>query len=106
MRQLQTSTAEYFYEHSDASCAHPYLLGPLKKLIQSVGTKGTVLDLGCGNGSLSHELSKFGFEVYGLTDPNREFKSRGKHSPKFSSRLGMWRRTSRPIRFSLKVLTL
>jgi 2-polyprenyl-3-methyl-5-hydroxy-6-metoxy-1,4-benzoquinol methylase len=68
MRQLQTSTArcEYSYERSDASCAHAYLWAPLKKVVQSLGAKGTVLDLGCGNGSLSHELSKIGFEVYGV----------------------------------------
>jgi len=28
---------------------------------QNLGKNGTVLDLGCGNGSLSHELSKLGF---------------------------------------------
>ena len=57
---------EYAYEASAASCAHAYLSAPLKKLVQSLGKSGTVLDLGCGNGSFSHELSKLGFEVYGI----------------------------------------
>jgi 2-polyprenyl-3-methyl-5-hydroxy-6-metoxy-1,4-benzoquinol methylase len=38
----------------------------VKKLVHTLGNKGTVLDLGCGNGSLSHELSKLGFDVYGI----------------------------------------
>jgi 2-polyprenyl-3-methyl-5-hydroxy-6-metoxy-1,4-benzoquinol methylase len=35
-------------------------------LVQSLEKKGTVLDLGCGNVSLSHELSKVRFEVHGI----------------------------------------
>jgi 2-polyprenyl-3-methyl-5-hydroxy-6-metoxy-1,4-benzoquinol methylase len=60
--------AEFRYPYATAaeSCAHAYLLTPVKKLVESLGTKGTVLDLGCGNGSLSHKLSKLGFEVYGV----------------------------------------
>jgi 2-polyprenyl-3-methyl-5-hydroxy-6-metoxy-1,4-benzoquinol methylase len=57
---------EYAYESSAPTCAHAYLLAPVKRLVQSLGKNGTVLDLGCGNGSLSHELSKLGFEVHGV----------------------------------------
>ena len=66
MPEASIAKSEYPYRGSAASCAHAYLLGPVKKLVQSLGQKGTVLDLGCGNGSLSHELSKLGFEVYGV----------------------------------------
>jgi 2-polyprenyl-3-methyl-5-hydroxy-6-metoxy-1,4-benzoquinol methylase len=41
-------------------------LAPIKKLLQSLKETGSALDLGCGNGSLSHELSKLGFAVHGI----------------------------------------
>ena len=69
MKDLQETSVdrpEYAYRASAASCAHAYLLPAIKQLVQSFGKQGTVLDLGCGNGSLSHELSKLGFKVYGL----------------------------------------
>ena len=58
--------SRYPYTTAAAGCAHAYLLDPVKKLVQSLGNEGTVLDLGCGNGSLSHEMSKLGVEVYGI----------------------------------------
>jgi 2-polyprenyl-3-methyl-5-hydroxy-6-metoxy-1,4-benzoquinol methylase len=56
----------YLYEAATPSCAHAYLQEPVKELVRGIRTKGRLLDLGCGNGSLSHELSKLGFEVHGL----------------------------------------
>ena len=66
MQEASIEKSEYAYRASAASCAHEYLFPAIKRLVQSLGEKGTVLDLGCGNGSLSHELSKLGFEVYGI----------------------------------------
>ena len=66
MPEGSITKVEYAYEGSAASCAHAYLLAPVKHLVKSLGKRGTVLDLGCGNGSLSHELSKLGFEVHGI----------------------------------------
>jgi|ERR1017187_8360262 2-polyprenyl-3-methyl-5-hydroxy-6-metoxy-1,4-benzoquinol methylase len=66
MPEASLAKSEYPYRSSAAGCAQAYLLAPVKKLVQSLGNKGPVLDLGCGNGSLSHELSKLGFEVYGV----------------------------------------
>jgi 2-polyprenyl-3-methyl-5-hydroxy-6-metoxy-1,4-benzoquinol methylase len=65
-------------------------LAPLKKLVQSLGKRGTVLDLGCGNGSFSHELSKLGFEDYGIDRSNSGIQSRGKLSPKCNSLRVTW----------------
>lgn len=70
MPETSIAKCEYSYGGADASCAHAYLLPAIRRLAQSLGNslakKGRVLDLGCGNGSLSHELSKLGFEVCGI----------------------------------------
>ena len=66
MPEASITKVEYAYQGSAACCAHAYLLAPVKQLVQSLGKNGTVLDLGCGNGSLSHELSKLGFKVHGI----------------------------------------
>src|SRR5215470_16968426 len=66
MLEVSRAEAEFRYEGSTASCAHDYLLAPVKQLLQSLGKTCKVLDLGCGNGSFSHELSKLGFEVCGV----------------------------------------
>src|SRR5579864_588814 len=70
MQEAFIQKSEYAYRASAASCAHVYLLPAIKKLVQSLDRhrekRRTILDLGCGNGSLSHELSKLGFEVSGI----------------------------------------
>jgi len=57
---------EYRYQNPAASCTHAYLLPAIKRLINGLATDGKILDLGCGNGSLSYELSKVGYRVYGI----------------------------------------
>ena len=66
MPDIVLENSDYVYRGSAACCAHAYLLTPIKKLLKSLGKTGSVLDLGCGNGSLSHELSKLGFAVHGI----------------------------------------
>lgn len=52
------------YNWSDAqfTCAHPYLLPVIEKLLSG---KETILDVGCGNGALSNYLIDKGYNVYG-----------------------------------------
>ena len=61
-----TPKPEYSYESSNAGCAHAYLLPAVKHLVNAFAKNGKILDLGCGNGSLSHELSKDGHRVCGM----------------------------------------
>ncbi len=66
------SAYEYTYTTSESGHHHHYLLPHLLKLLnsarQSSSQKLRVLDIGCGNGSLSHLIAKQGYEVVGVED--------------------------------------
>lgn len=62
---------EYSYTNSDALHHHIYILPPLLELISQQNNpekKLRVLDLGCGNGSLSNIIAQQGYEVVGVED--------------------------------------
>ena len=71
---MQTTSNQYEYSHINANSEHhhAYILDPLFQLISkqknNSTVKLTVLDLGCGNGSLSHQISQHGYEVVGVED--------------------------------------
>ena len=55
---------DFGFENADESHSHAYLLEPLIHLLGSSEGK-TILDLGCGNGSLTRSLISNGYNVYG-----------------------------------------
>ncbi len=63
----QTNQIDYEYPYHDSvlGCAHSYIA---PKLLELLGTtrRLRVLDLGCGNGSLSHLISTRGHQVVGI----------------------------------------
>src|SRR4028118_1772187 len=63
---------EYAYLDSDSIHHHKYLISPLLKLLSERQPPNQqmlrVLDLGCGNGSLSHLIAQQGYEVVGVED--------------------------------------
>jgi 2-polyprenyl-3-methyl-5-hydroxy-6-metoxy-1,4-benzoquinol methylase len=63
---------EYPYTNAESGHHHHYLLPPLLKLLNKIKQKRTeqlrVLDIGCGNGSLSNLIRKEGYEVIGIED--------------------------------------
>lgn len=62
---------EYVYTSGALGHHHAYLLTPLLKLLPpnpSHQQKLKVLDLGCGNGSLSQNLAQAGYDVVGVED--------------------------------------
>jgi 2-polyprenyl-3-methyl-5-hydroxy-6-metoxy-1,4-benzoquinol methylase len=63
---------EYNYKNSRATHAHSFLTYPLLSMLPSVldntGQKLRVLDLGCGNGSLSNVIAQQGYEVVGVEE--------------------------------------
>lgn len=69
---------DYFYGNSDSGHHHAYLLPLLLPMLASHQDLSTsklrVLDLGCGNGSLSHVIAQNGYEVVGVEESESGFK--------------------------------
>jgi len=63
---------EYAYTDSNLTNAHSFLLSPLLSLLPQNpdfdAKKLRLLDLGCGNGSLSNVLAQKGYEVVGVEE--------------------------------------
>jgi 2-polyprenyl-3-methyl-5-hydroxy-6-metoxy-1,4-benzoquinol methylase len=64
---------EYSYQNSQAGHHHGYLLKPLMEMISEIlpppnKQKPRILDIGCGNGSLSNFLAQQGYEVVGVEE--------------------------------------
>lgn len=71
---MQTTSKQYQYAYLDSNSNHhhAYLIPPLLELLAerrlSSQNKLRVLDLGCGNGSLSNLIAQHGYEVIGVED--------------------------------------
>ncbi len=71
---MQTLASQYQYAYLDGESSHhhAYLLPPLLEMLSAIKRSRQqtlrVLDLGCGNGSLSHQIAQQGYEVVGVED--------------------------------------
>jgi 2-polyprenyl-3-methyl-5-hydroxy-6-metoxy-1,4-benzoquinol methylase len=69
---MKPTTKEYVYQGNAPSHAHSYLLPTLQSMLPNRpnigGGRVRILDLGCGNGSLSHTIAKQGYEVVGVEE--------------------------------------
>lgn len=61
---MRTNYKDYGYQTAAFGCAHSYLFSPLKAMLGR--PRGSILDLGCGNGAIAHALTKEGYDVYGV----------------------------------------
>ncbi|MFN9398222.1 MAG: class I SAM-dependent methyltransferase [Dolichospermum sp.] len=64
---------EYSYQNSQAGYHHGYLLKPLIEIMSEMlppnnNQKPRILDIGCGNGSLSNFLAQQGYEVVSVEE--------------------------------------
>lgn len=76
---------EYTYTNSESGHHHNYLLPPLLKVLNTIKNNGVVnpriLDIGCGNGSLSYLIAKQGYEVLGVEDSPSGVATANKNFP-------------------------
>lgn len=56
---------DYGYIDPEQTYAHNYIAKPILTMLKSK-TQCKILDLGCGNGSLTHHLISSGFDAYGI----------------------------------------
>jgi 2-polyprenyl-3-methyl-5-hydroxy-6-metoxy-1,4-benzoquinol methylase len=69
--EITSKAAEYEYQYQGSTLTHTYsyLTVPLLSMLTEKAKSGArVLDLGCGNGSLSHIIAQQGYEVVGVEE--------------------------------------
>lgn len=77
--ETTASKHDYGYSNSNAGHHHAYLLPVLLPMLHTQTERGNaqklrVLDLGCGNGSLSNAIAQNGYEVVGVEESDSGFK--------------------------------
>jgi 2-polyprenyl-3-methyl-5-hydroxy-6-metoxy-1,4-benzoquinol methylase len=69
---LETQEYEYGYNNSEINphslVVLPGLLDMLSQHAKSIDKPPTILDLGCGNGSLTHTISQRGYNITGIEE--------------------------------------
>lgn len=90
MSLLEGST-EYLYADSALNNSHGYILPSLMKILAELpnieGNK-RIFELGCGNGSVAHELTKAGFDVTGVDPSGQGIKQANLHYPEIKLSAG------------------
>jgi 2-polyprenyl-3-methyl-5-hydroxy-6-metoxy-1,4-benzoquinol methylase len=85
MQQVQEKEYEYIWSDSELANCHSFIIKPLLSILPSPqkanGEKTKILDLGCGNGSLSNFLVTEGYEVVGIEESNQGVKQAQKNFP-------------------------
>lgn len=79
---------DYGWRDAGASHAHGYIAPTLLRLLREEGAR-TVLDLGCGNGALTHAMRASGFEVVGCDSDEEGIELARKGGGRFE-RLGVY----------------
>lgn len=76
--EMLSNQYEYSYQDSNPDHHHSYLISPLLNLIYLAKPSGIskprVLDIGCGNGSLSHLIAQQGYDVVGVEESESGIK--------------------------------
>lgn len=56
--------SDYGWDNGEPKCSQVYLSNPIAETLRDFKTR-RILDLGCGNGAVSHYLQSHGFSVVG-----------------------------------------
>ena len=85
---LNSQKYEYSYKNSNLGHHHAYLIKPLMEMInEAVRTpsgnkqRPRILDIGCGNGSLSNFIAQQGYEVVGIEESESGIKLASENFP-------------------------
>ncbi|MEW6585780.1 MAG: methyltransferase domain-containing protein [Nitrospirota bacterium] len=70
----QKEISGYTYENSDLNDSHRFLLPALVDILNSLNldpAENRIFEVGCGNGSVAHALSRLGYDITGV-DPSEQ----------------------------------
>ncbi|MBD2338943.1 class I SAM-dependent methyltransferase [Calothrix sp. FACHB-156] len=80
---------EYYYEDEQSLHHHAYLIKPLMQMISETALSTNtnlqtprILDIGCGNGSLSNFIAQHGYEVLGIEESESGLEFANRSFPK------------------------
>lgn len=62
---------EYVYQDDKSPCTNSFLSSPLLSILSNISRRKArtrILDLGCGNGSLTHAIASKGYEIVGIDE--------------------------------------
>ena len=74
MTDTPLAISGYHYDHAGLNCSHGYLLPTVLRLLDGLHVPAgqrRLFEVGCGNGSVAHELTRRGWDVTGV-DPSAE----------------------------------
>lgn len=74
MTDTSPAISGYHYDHAGLNCSHGYLLPTVLRLLDGLHVPAgqrRLFEVGCGNGSVAHELTRRGWDVTGV-DPSAE----------------------------------
>ena len=74
MTDTPLAISGYHYDHAGLNCSHGYLLPTVLRLLDGLNLPAgqrRLFEVGCGNGSVAHELARRGWDVTGV-DPSAE----------------------------------
>jgi 2-polyprenyl-3-methyl-5-hydroxy-6-metoxy-1,4-benzoquinol methylase len=80
----QDATGMYRYADAELNVNHAYILPGLRRILTSetLSLRGSrIFDLGCGNGAVAAELTRWGFEVVGVDESPEGIEKANSHYP-------------------------
>ena len=79
-RRLSIASDEFIWDSAEHTEAHRFLAAPVMRTLAQHGVR-SVLDLGCGNGSLTAHIAAAGFEATGLDHSESGIRIAAQHHP-------------------------
>jgi 2-polyprenyl-3-methyl-5-hydroxy-6-metoxy-1,4-benzoquinol methylase len=79
----------YAWDSAEHTCAHKYLMPKILGILSKIDNpKKTIFDLGCGNGSVAHQLDRLGYKVRGIDASKQGVRQANKAYPHLKIKWG------------------